>query len=59
MTASPSTWKSTTSSGSCISKYPTCADAVRDPAAFAEAYFDINHLSGASGFNSFAFWRRD
>ncbi|KPV74649.1 glycoside hydrolase family 16 protein [Rhodotorula graminis WP1] len=32
------------SSGSAAADYPTCADAVRDPAAFVEAYFEINYL---------------
>ncbi|GAA5896069.1 hypothetical protein JCM8208_007517 [Rhodotorula glutinis] len=39
-----STWNSVASSGTVAAKYPTCADAVRDPAAFVEAYFVINYL---------------
>lgn len=45
---STSTWTNINSSGAVAAKYPTCADAVRDPAAFVEAYFEINYLTGAS-----------
>ncbi|GAA6034149.1 hypothetical protein JCM8097_000720, partial [Rhodosporidiobolus ruineniae] len=45
MAGKQATWQSASASGAqCYAKYPTCADAVRDPAAFAEAYFEVNSI---------------
>ncbi|BGP16338.1 hypothetical protein JCM10213_004879 [Rhodosporidiobolus nylandii] len=45
MAGKASTWKSATASGpSCYAKYPTCADAAADPAAFTDAYFDVEYI---------------
>ncbi|GAA5975934.1 hypothetical protein JCM11641_002842 [Rhodosporidiobolus odoratus] len=45
MAAKSATWKSSTASGpTCAAKYATCADAAADPAAFKEAYFDVNYI---------------
>ncbi|GAA5983400.1 hypothetical protein JCM10908_000274 [Rhodotorula pacifica] len=35
-------------SGACYPQYANCAAAVQDPAAFAEAYFEVNYLRGMS-----------
>ena len=45
--ASTSTWNNVASSGPVAGQYATCAQAVQDPAAFDEAYFEINYLRGA------------
>ncbi|GAA5996540.1 glycoside hydrolase family 16 protein [Rhodotorula paludigena] len=37
-------WTDPAQSGSCATKYATCADAVADPNAFAEAYFEISYV---------------
>ncbi|BGP40116.1 hypothetical protein JCM10449v2_004074 [Rhodotorula kratochvilovae] len=41
---STSTWNNVASSGPVAAQYATCAQAVQDPAAFDEAYFEINYL---------------
>ncbi|BGP48237.1 hypothetical protein JCM10450v2_004109 [Rhodotorula kratochvilovae] len=41
---STSTWNNVASSGPVAVQYATCAQAVQDPAAFDEAYFEINYL---------------
>lgn len=33
-------------SGACYPKYATCGAAVQDPAAFTEAYFEVNYIRG-------------
>ncbi|GAA5898049.1 hypothetical protein JCM6882_003315 [Rhodosporidiobolus microsporus] len=44
MAGKTSTWRSASGSGSCYPRYATCADAAMDPAAFSEAYFDVNYI---------------
>ncbi|GAA6021012.1 hypothetical protein JCM10207_003888 [Rhodosporidiobolus poonsookiae] len=39
-----SVWRDPLQSGKCYPKYKTCSAAVQDPAAFKEAYFEVNYV---------------
>ncbi|GAA5873964.1 hypothetical protein JCM8547_001589 [Rhodosporidiobolus lusitaniae] len=39
-----SVWQDQWQSGACYPKYANCAAALRDPAAFGSAYFDVNYI---------------